>query len=209
MTRPTRNKLLLLLACALVVASGKWVGVPLGGVVLLAALVSLFASREFFAARRALRSKRWVDALVGFQRFEQQLCLKSTGLARTFGPAVIKDLAITGNDLYLREGSDFTIIFHLSNKSLFKTGSEPALAEAKKRFAKTLKETKAEHQGITIESFVTPLREVSLHRAYFDDVAVFSNSGVALRRVIDAHKGKIKRLNSRRRRHRRNKRDAG
>ena len=128
------------------------------------------------------------------QKLEQQLCLKTTGLARVFGPAVIKSMAITGNDPYLREGSDFTIIFQVTNMSLFETGAEPNLAAAKKTFGKQLKEGKAEYQGITIESFVTPLREVSLHRASFDDYAVYSNSGVALRRVIDAHKNQIKRL---------------
>jgi hypothetical protein len=128
------------------------------------------------------------------QKLEQQLCLKSTGLARVFGPAVIKSMAITGNDPYLREGSDFTIIFQVTNKPLFETGAEPNLLEAKKKFGKQLKEDKSEHQGIAIESFVTPLREVSLHRAIFGDYAVYSNSAVAVRRVIDAHKNKSKRL---------------
>jgi hypothetical protein len=128
------------------------------------------------------------------QKLEQQICLKSTGLARVFGPAVIKSMAITGNDPYLREGSDFTIIFQVTNKTLFQTGAEPTLSEARKKFGKDLKEDKAQYQGITIESFVTPYREVSLHRANFDNFAVYSNSGVAVRRVIDAHKNKIKRL---------------
>ena len=54
------------------------------------------------------------------QKLEQQLCLKSTGLARLFGPAVIKGLAITGNDPYLREGSDVTIIFQVANNRCFR-----------------------------------------------------------------------------------------
>lgn len=128
------------------------------------------------------------------QKLEQQICLKSTGLARTFGPAVIKSMAITGNDPYLREGSDFTVIFQLNSKLLFDTGAAPNLAEARKKFGAQLKEEKEKYQGVTIDSFTTPLREVSLHRAYFGDVAVFSNSPVAVRRVIDAQKGKIKRL---------------
>jgi hypothetical protein len=126
------------------------------------------------------------------QKLEQQICLKSTGLARVFGPAVIKSMAITGNDPYLREGSDFTIIFQVTNKTLFQTGAEPTLIEAKKKFGKDLKEDKAQYRGITIDSFVTPYREVSLHRANFDNFAVYSNSGVAVRRVIDAHNNKIK-----------------
>src|SRR5262249_23665762 len=128
------------------------------------------------------------------QKLEQQLCLKSTGLARIFGPAVIKSMAITGNDPYLREGSDFTIIFQVTNKSVFETGAERNLTAARKTRGKHLKEDKSQYQGVAIESFVTPLREVSLHRASFDDYAVYSNSGVAIRRVIDAHQNKSKRL---------------
>jgi hypothetical protein len=128
------------------------------------------------------------------QRYEQQLCLKSSGLARTFGPAVIKSVAVTGNDPYVREGSDVTVLFHLANPALFKAAVEPFIKEARKKFGKNLKEAKGEHQGIAIESYVTPLREVSLHRAFVDDMAVYSNSPAGLRRVIDAAKGKLKPL---------------
>ncbi len=68
------------------------------------------------------------------------------------------------------------------------------LAATKAKFAKSLQVASADYQGITIESFVTPLREVSLYRAFVDDVAIYSNSGVAVRRVIDTHRNKIKRL---------------
>jgi hypothetical protein len=128
------------------------------------------------------------------QRYEQQLCLKSTGLARTFGPAVIKGVAVTGSDPYIREGSDLTVLFHLANPGLFKGAVEPFIEEARKKFGKKLKEDKAAHEGMAIESYVTPLREVSLHRAFLGDVAVYSNSAAAVRRVIDASKGKLKPL---------------
>ena len=125
------------------------------------------------------------------ERCERQLCLKSTGLARTFGPAVIKGIAVTGNDPYLREGSDLTVLFHLANVGLFKAAVEPFIREARKNFGPKLKEEKAEYQQIAIESYVTPLREVSLHRAFLDDVAVYSNSPTGIRRVIDAARGKL------------------
>src|SRR5206468_1092833 len=82
----------------------------------------------------------------------------------------------------------------IANKSLFQAGTEPTLTETRKRFGKQLKEDKAEYHGVVIESFVTPRREVSLHRAAFADYAVYSNSPVAVRRVIDAHQGKGKRF---------------
>lgn len=128
------------------------------------------------------------------EKIEQQICLKSTGLSRIFGPAVIKSLAITGNDPYLREGSDISIIFQVSNPFLFDKGTQPNIDAARKKFGKELKTEQQQYNGIAIESFVTPLREVSLHRASFDGYTVHSNSGVALRRIIDAHQGKGKRL---------------
>ncbi len=128
------------------------------------------------------------------QKIEQQICLKSTGLARIFGPAVIKSLAITGNDPYLREGSDLSIIFQVSNGFLFDAGTTPNLDEAKTKWGKALVQDKQKYAGITINSYVTPLREVSLYRASFDGYQVFSNSGVAMRRIIDAHQNKAKRL---------------
>jgi hypothetical protein len=47
---------------------------------------------------------------------------------------------------------------------------------------------------VTVESFVTPLREVSLHRAAFGDYVVYSNSCAALRRVLDTRAGRRKAL---------------
>lgn len=127
-------------------------------------------------------------------RFEQQLCLKSTGLARVFGPAVIKSIAVTGNDPYIREGSDLTVLFHLSNAGVFKSAVNPFIEEARKKFGKKLKEEKSEYQKVDIESYVSPLREVSLHRAFVGDVAVYSNSPAGVRRVIDAQAGRLKPL---------------
>ncbi|MBM4071905.1 MAG: hypothetical protein FJ271_23710 [Planctomycetes bacterium] len=124
------------------------------------------------------------------ERYERQLCLKSTWLGRQFGPLLVKSVAVTGNDPYLREGSDITVIFHVNNRQAFLAGVEPFLKEARKEFGDDLRAGKDQHLGIAIESFVTPLREVSVHRAAFADFVVYSNSPVGLRRVLDVHKGK-------------------
>jgi hypothetical protein len=42
--------------------------------------------------------------------------------------------------------------------------------------------------------FITPLREVSLHRAIVGDFVIYSNSATGLRRVLDAHQGRLKAL---------------
>jgi hypothetical protein len=128
------------------------------------------------------------------QRYERQLCLRSTTLGRLLGPAVIDSIALTGNDFYLREGSDVTVLFHVRNRTLFRAAVEPFLAEARKEFAGRLQESRDSYEGVAIESFTTPLREVSLHRAFLDDVVVYSNSPVGVRRVLDVHRGRLRAL---------------
>lgn len=127
-------------------------------------------------------------------RYEQQLCLRSTALGKTLGPLVIKGIGITGSDTYLREGSDVAIVFQVVQKKLFLAAVEPFLADARKKFGAKLKENKDNYQNVAIESFVTPLREVSLHRAILDDFVIYANSPVGVRRVLDAYQGRSKQL---------------
>ena len=128
------------------------------------------------------------------QRYEQQLCIKSTWLGKALGPLVIRSLAITGNDPYLREGSDVTVLFHVVNRALFLAGVDPFLQEARKEFGAALRETKYEHEGVTVEHLVTPLREVSLHRASIGDIVIYSNSPAGMKRVLETYQGKMKSL---------------
>src|SRR5262249_14740405 len=106
------------------------------------------------------------------ERYERQLCLKSTALGKTLGPALVKGLAVTGNDPYIREGSDVSVIFHVRSRDLFLAAVDPFIDEARKVFGKELRKQKTNYGGVLIESFVTPLREVSLHRAAFDEFVV-------------------------------------
>ena len=107
---------------------------------------------------------------------------------------MVKGLALTGSDPNIREGSDFTAIFHVTNKALFLLAVDPFLREAKTQFGDKLKEKEQEYRQIRIESYVTPLREVSLYRAGFEDYVVYSNSPAGIRRVIDTYKGEHKAL---------------
>jgi len=77
MSRPTRNRLAFAafwVACLVLgnVLPGT-VRLPFIVLLLAAAAFSYAVSREFFAGRRALKKKRWVDAIQSFQAFEQEL----------------------------------------------------------------------------------------------------------------------------------------
>lgn len=130
------------------------------------------------------------------QRYEKQLCLKSTALGKALGPLVVKSVAVTGHDPYVREGTDVTVIFHVTDKALFLAAVDGFIKEARKEHGQRLHEGTKEYHGTKIEHFVTDLREVSLHRATLGDgeFVVYSNSPVGVRRVIDAHQGRSKRL---------------
>jgi hypothetical protein len=125
-------------------------------------------------------------------RYEKQLCLRSTLLGRTLGPAVIRSMAFTGGDLYFREGTDLAILFDVVDDTIFRTAVEPFIAEARKEFGSRLLESTSGYQGVQIENFVTPEREVSLHRATLGKVVVYANSRVGLHRIIDAYQQKMK-----------------
>jgi hypothetical protein len=128
------------------------------------------------------------------QRYEKQLCLGSTGLAKTLGPAIIRGVALTGSDLYFREGTDLTVIFHVKNRELFLASVATFIERARKEHGERLREGKEEYRGVKIETFTTPRREVSLNRASVDDYVIYSNSPAALRRVLDTQAGRNKAL---------------
>jgi hypothetical protein len=128
------------------------------------------------------------------ERYQQQLCLRSTELGKKFGPLVLRGLAVTGSDAYLREGSDVAIVFHVVNRELFLGAVQPFLEDARRKFGDRLKVSRVEEGGIVIESFVTPEREVSLHRVVVQDYVIYANSRVGLQRILDTHGGKHKSL---------------
>ena len=74
------------------------------------------------------------------ERYEKQLCLKSTALGKLLGPAVVKGVAVTGSDPFMREGSAVTIIFHVANRPVFQAAVDEFLKEARKEHGDRLRE---------------------------------------------------------------------
>ncbi|MEP7048787.1 MAG: hypothetical protein ABJB12_00475 [Pseudomonadota bacterium] len=127
------------------------------------------------------------------QRYQTQLALEQTELARTFGPSVIEELAIVGSDPYLVEGSDLTLIFKVKSRVLF----DAALAKALDTFGTShpgLETTKFSHEGVDVVVTRSQDGQVRRHRATVDGLELVSNSPGAIRRVISAIHGKTARL---------------
>src|SRR4029077_13569337 len=71
-------------------------------------------------------------------RYETQLGLAQSALARALGKEVVGELAVVGSDPYLREGSDVTVLFRVKQRALF----DAALAA-------TMAAHAAKHGGVT------------------------------------------------------------
>jgi hypothetical protein len=129
------------------------------------------------------------------QRYQRQLGLRRSGLAKALGHTVIERVAVMGSDPYLRDGSDVTFVFALRNQAVFDS-----------ELARHMDEYRAEVPGIAQASIthgahtITVLRDptgtVRQHRAFVaaENLSVVSNSENAIKAVLDAIDGKRRRL---------------
>jgi hypothetical protein len=124
------------------------------------------------------------------ERLQEQLAVQTEKLLRPFYDQVVGEVAVTGSDLYLREGSDVTLIFQLKQPKLFKARMDAFLQDAEKKHADA-KRTNGEHLGIAYVHVGSPEREVHVFSAYpRPDLHVRSNSLPGLQRILEAIEGK-------------------
>jgi hypothetical protein len=116
------------------------------------------------------------------QKISSQLCLENSQLTRWFGDRVVADMAFTGSDPFLKEGTAFTVLFSLKNEKRFRKQLE-------KRYAEAVASHGAVSSSFTLEGFqgmtvVSPDRSISSHTLFLDNVAVVSTSREALARIV-------------------------
>jgi hypothetical protein len=116
-------------------------------------------------------------------RYEAELGLGRSGLARVLGPSVIDQVAVVGSDPYLREGSDLTFIFRVKSKPAFDLAISSALASHGARHG-GLQTRRMDFEGIGIEEALSPDGAIRQHRASVKDLEIVSNSPRAIRRVL-------------------------
>lgn len=129
------------------------------------------------------RDRKVKDRVLG------QLGLELSTLTRLFGDLVVGDLAITGNDPYLTDGSDITVIFQVKNASIFEQSMELHRADVRKK-RPDAETSQAQYLGVQINSLKTADREVSSYWTAFDTYRIYSNSPEAIHRVLNVANGK-------------------
>lgn len=146
-----------------------------------AAMVTVFDRLDQLSAP-ALRAvgERAEDALTR-DRYQRQLCLEVTELARRFGPQIVASVAITGADPYLRMGTDVAILFDPKQRETLM-----AFLAAKHAAAATgagVRVVKGQGAGVAWTGVADDARTVSSYLAVVGTAVVVANSTAAIERL--------------------------
>ncbi|NQT88634.1 hypothetical protein HQ560_17850, partial [bacterium] len=121
-------------------------------------------------------------------KLEEQLCVRRNLLTKLFADGVIAEVAVTGADTFMLEGTDVTLILRLKRPAIFQKAADAWLAEAKKKHA-NLAVREFNYRAHKVAARYTKDRVVSSFVVAHDDVLIYSNSHRAIRRVLDAAVG--------------------
>jgi hypothetical protein len=124
------------------------------------------------------------------ERIKRQLALEANPLARPFYDQVVEEVAVAGSDLFLREGSDVTMLFRFKQPELFRERMESFLANAE-RDRPDARRAAGKYLGIDYVELATPDRDINVFAAYpAPGLHIRSNSKAAFYRVLEAIQGK-------------------
>ena len=117
-------------------------------------------------------------------RLKTQLAVQTDPLTRPFYDMVVREAAITGSDLYLRAGTDTTLLFQVKQPQVFRLRMDGFLDAAEKSRPDAVRTT-GRTLGIPYVYVGTPDRDIHVYSAYpRPDLHVRSNSKAGLDRVL-------------------------
>jgi len=116
------------------------------------------------------------------EKVSRQLCLENSLLTRMFGDRVVADMAITGSDPFLKEGTAVTVLFSLKDAGRFRKQLEKQYAEAAR--SRGAVRSVSELHGKSVMAAVSADRRVSSYAVIIKNLAVVSTSQAALERVL-------------------------
>jgi hypothetical protein len=123
------------------------------------------------------------------ERFQQQIAVGETKIARVMGPTVVNDVAIIGLDLYLRDGAAMGILFQANNNLLLRNNLSGQRQDAKSQHKDAVEETV--HIGDHDVSFIhTPDGRLRSYYATDGDFHLVANSRRLVERFFEAGAGR-------------------
>lgn len=116
-------------------------------------------------------------------RYQKQLCLATDVFSRMLGPKLVKSVAFTGSDPYLRTGTDVAVIFEAVDGAGLATliAARQATQASTNPAAKPLS---GDMEGVKYRGFRSPDRAVCAYLAVSGNTVAVSNSPVQLGRIL-------------------------
>lgn len=124
-----------------------------------------------------------------FARYQQQICLSTSGLSRLLGPSVIRSIALTGSDVNFFTGTDLTVLFEAVDADVLERLILARVTMAA-RTDPDAKPIQGEVDGVAYRGFRSPGRTTSAYVARLDQVVIVTNSPPQLSQLIRVRSGK-------------------
>lgn len=129
------------------------------------------------------------------ERSERQLLLGMSVVSRILGPQVVKSVAMTGSDPYVRMGSDIAVLFETAERGALESFLKSKHAAALKA-EPGARAVSGETGGTPWSGVVSPDRSVSSYLAVIGNTVVVSNSLFQIERIAATGSGKTPSLAS-------------
>ncbi|HVX13246.1 MAG TPA: hypothetical protein VHC22_18830 [Pirellulales bacterium] len=126
-------------------------------------------------------------------RYERQLCLPLSTLARVLGGQIVDGVAITGSDPYFFAGTDVAVLFETKQPAALKTAllARAGIAAAQEKGAKPIS---GKTEGLAWSGFLSSDRRVSCYVAQLEGAIVVTNSTAQLARLGQVKRGESRSL---------------
>ncbi len=122
------------------------------------------------------------------ERFQKQIAVGESKLARVMGAAVVRDVAIIGLDTYLRDGASMGILFQANNNLLLSRNLGGQRQDAKTQ-AKDAKEETLQIAGHDVSYIFTPDGRIRSYYVTDGDFHLVANSRKLVERFLAAGAG--------------------
>ena len=128
-------------------------------------------------------------------KYQKQICLEMSAIARLLGPRVVASAAFTGSDPFLRMGSDVAVVFEAKNPTLLE-GHVTMKQEAALKVDSSVERQKGEVGGLAYTGVCNPQRTVCSYLARRENVVLVTNSLAQVERIGRTISGELKAMES-------------
>lgn len=130
------------------------------------------------------------------ERYQRQLGLPMSDLARLLGPTLIDSVALTGGDPYLTTGSDVALLFEAKDATVLQPLVLARVAAAAAAAGATATPRQGAIDDVDFVAYVSPDRTLSSFVLVLGDAVVVSNSEAQVRRLVAVSKGQAPALSA-------------